>query len=135
MKYCLVKEERHILQTTERREAHWIGHMLCRNCFLKHVIEIKIEGRDRSDGKRRRRCKQLLDDFKERRGYWKLKKDALDCTVWRSRFGRCCGHVVRQTTGRTDEGQKKRVNEGQDLIFRAVTTSNIKMVKLLGLST
>ena len=72
--------------------------MLRRNCLLKHVIERKIEGRDRSDGKTRRRGKQVLDEFKEKRVHWKLKKDALDRTVWRSRFGRCYGPVVRQTT-------------------------------------
>jgi hypothetical protein len=37
--------------------------MLRRNCLLKHVTEIKIEGRDRSERKTRRRCKQLLDEF------------------------------------------------------------------------
>jgi hypothetical protein len=35
--------------------AEWIGHILRRNCILKHVIEGKMEGRkDRSDGKRRK---------------------------------------------------------------------------------
>ena len=38
--------------------------------------------------RRGRRCKQLLDDFKERIGYWKLKKEAPDRTVWRTGFGR-----------------------------------------------
>jgi hypothetical protein len=28
-----------------------------------------------------RNCKQLLDDLKEIRGYWKLKEEALDCTT------------------------------------------------------
>jgi hypothetical protein len=40
-----VKEERNILQTIKRRMANWIGHILRRNCLLKHVIEGKIEGR------------------------------------------------------------------------------------------
>jgi hypothetical protein len=40
-----VKEERNILHTIKRREANWIGHILCRNCLLKHVIEGKLEGR------------------------------------------------------------------------------------------
>jgi hypothetical protein len=31
-----------------------------------------------------RRCKQLLGDLKEKRGYWKLKGEALDYTVWRT---------------------------------------------------
>jgi oligoribonuclease (3'-5' exoribonuclease) len=33
-----VKEERNILHTIKRRKANWIGHMLRRNCLLKHVI-------------------------------------------------------------------------------------------------
>jgi hypothetical protein len=36
----------------------------------------------------------ILDDLKERRGYSHLKEEALDCTMWRARFG----PVVRQTT-------------------------------------
>ena len=48
----------------------YVGHMLCRNCLLKHVIK----------GKRRRgrRRKQLLDNVKERRRYWNLEQTALD---------------------------------------------------------
>jgi hypothetical protein len=34
-----------------------------------------------------RRCKYLLDDLKERRGYLKFKDEAPDHTVWRTRFG------------------------------------------------
>jgi hypothetical protein len=34
-----VKEERNILHTVPRRKANWIGHILCRNCLLKHIIE------------------------------------------------------------------------------------------------
>ena len=49
-------------------------------------------------GRQRRSSKKLLVDLKEERGYWKLKEEALDHTVWRTRFGRCCGPVVRQTT-------------------------------------
>jgi hypothetical protein len=46
-----VKEERNILHTIKRRKANWIGHILRRNCLLKHVIEGKLEGRkDRNDG-------------------------------------------------------------------------------------
>jgi hypothetical protein len=36
--------------------------------------------------------------LKERRIYWKLKEEALDRTLWRTRFGRRYGPVVRQTT-------------------------------------
>ena len=49
-------------------------------------------------GRRRRRRKQLQDDFKEMRGYCKLKHEALDRTLWRTSFGRDCAAVVRQTT-------------------------------------
>jgi hypothetical protein len=48
-----VKEARNILHTTKRRKANWIGHILRRNCLLKHVIEGKLEGEDRRDGKTR----------------------------------------------------------------------------------
>jgi hypothetical protein len=38
-----VKEDMNIVHTIRRRKANWIGHMLRRNCFLKHVIEGKKE--------------------------------------------------------------------------------------------
>ena len=47
--------------------------------------------------RRERRRKQLLDDLKERRGYCKLTAEALDSTLWRTRFGRRHGPLVRQT--------------------------------------
>jgi hypothetical protein len=37
-----VKEERNILHTIKRRRAISIGHILGRNCLLKHIIEGKI---------------------------------------------------------------------------------------------
>jgi hypothetical protein len=36
--------------------------------------------------------------FKEKPGYRKFKKEALDGAVWRTRFGRGYGATVRQTT-------------------------------------
>jgi hypothetical protein len=92
-----VKEERNILHTIKRRKANWIGHILRRNCLLKHVIEGKLEGRIEMTGRRGRRRKQLLYDLKEKRRYWKLKEEALDHILWRTRFGRGYGPVVRQT--------------------------------------
>jgi hypothetical protein len=82
----IVKEEMNSLCTIEGRKANWIGHILRRNYLLKHVIEGKIEGKIAGKGRRGRRCKQLLDDFKETRRYWKLKEDALDHTRWRTRL-------------------------------------------------
>jgi hypothetical protein len=76
-----------------------ISRILCRNCLLKDVIEGKLEGRVEMLGRRGRRCKQPLDDLKEKRRYWKLKYEALDGTVWRTRFGRVCGPVIRQAPG------------------------------------
>jgi hypothetical protein len=58
-------KEKNIVHTTERRKANWIGHILRRNCLLKHVIEGKLEGRIEVTGRRARRRKQLLCDFKE----------------------------------------------------------------------
>ena len=48
-------------------------------------------------GRRGRRRRKLLDDFKERRRYCHLKEEALDRTVWSAGFIRGFGLVVRQT--------------------------------------
>ena len=69
-----------------------------RNCLLKLIIEEKIGGGIEVKGRQGRRSKQLLDDLKETTGYWKLKEEALDRTVWRSRFEKCNTPVLRQTT-------------------------------------
>jgi hypothetical protein len=79
-------------------KASWIGHVLGRNCLLKHVIEGKIEGWTEVTGRRGRRCKRLLDDLKRNRRYCKLTEEAPDHTMWRTRFGGGHGPVVRQTT-------------------------------------
>jgi hypothetical protein len=68
------------------------------NCLLKRIIEGKIEGRIAVMGRRRIRRTQLLDNLKEKRGYWKLKEEALNRTLWRTRFGMGNGPAVRQTT-------------------------------------
>jgi hypothetical protein len=96
-----VKEESPALRIRKIRECDWIGHVWCRNCFLKHVIGGKIKGRIGVNGRRGRRGKQLLDDLQEKRGYCKLKEEALDCTLWRTRFGRGHGSVVRLQGERT----------------------------------
>jgi len=49
-------------------------------------------------GRRGSRRRKLLDDLKERRGYSRLKEKALDRTIWRTRFGRGFGPVMKQTT-------------------------------------
>jgi len=47
-------------------------------------------------GRRGRRRTKLLDSLKERRGYFHLQEEALVRTMWRARFGRGFGPVVRQ---------------------------------------
>jgi hypothetical protein len=64
-------------------EQNWIGYILQRNCLLKHVIEGKIEKRTDVTGRRGRRSKQLLDDVKGKKRYYKLKGEALDRSMWR----------------------------------------------------
>jgi hypothetical protein len=108
------------------RKANWIGHILRRNCILKHVIEREIEATIGVTERRRRRCKQLQNDFnplnaelnpichllallggativvvsrlrvKDARGYWKLKAKALDSTLRGTRLGRRYGSVVKE---------------------------------------
>ena len=79
-----------MLHTTKRRKANWIGHILRRNCLLKHASE-------GSTGRRGRRGKQLRDDHKEMRKYWNFKAESPDCTLRITSFKRGCGPVSRQT--------------------------------------
>jgi len=89
------KEERNILNTIKQRKTNCIGHILCRNCLPKHVIEGEIERRIEVTGRRGRRCKQLPDDFKKTTANWTLKEEAEDHILWRTRFGRGYGPAVR----------------------------------------
>jgi hypothetical protein len=98
MKKCYrIRESTNIFHKIKRRKANWSGDILRRNCLLIHVIEEKLERRRVVTGRRGRRRKQLLDELKEKIGFWKLKEEALDRTMWRIRFGRSYGPVVRQT--------------------------------------
>jgi hypothetical protein len=87
-----------ILHEISKRKANWIGQISRRNCLLQRVIEGKIKGGIQVTGRRGRRRRKLLDDLKYRRAYSHLKEEGLDRTVWRARFGRGFGPVVRQTT-------------------------------------
>jgi len=93
-----VKEQRNILHEIRKWKANCIGHILRRNCLLQRVIEGKIKGGIEMTGSRVRKRRKLLDDLKERRVYSHLKEEALDRTMWRARFGKGFGPVVRQTT-------------------------------------
>jgi hypothetical protein len=90
-----VNEQRNILHEIRKRKANWIGHILRRSYPSKTSYRRKDKGRD---GRRGRRCRKLLDDLKDRRGYYHLKEEALVRNTWRARFGRGSGPVVRQTT-------------------------------------
>jgi hypothetical protein len=94
-----VQKETNILHTIKKRKAKLIDDILRTNCILKHFIEGKIEGRIEVTERRVRRRKQLLDDWEEKKGYWKLKEEALDRCLWRTRFVRSYVPVVRQITG------------------------------------
>ena len=48
-------------------------------------------------GRRGRKLKQLLDDPKEKRGCWELKKGSPTRTLWRTRSVKGCRSVVRKT--------------------------------------
>jgi hypothetical protein len=54
---------------------------LHKNCLLQYVIEGKVQGRIQVTGRQGKRSMQLLDNFKEKRGYFKLKEGALDGTL------------------------------------------------------
>jgi hypothetical protein len=66
--------------------------------FYNGLLNKKIKGGIEVTERRGRRRRKLLNDLKERRGYSYLNEEALDRTMWRARFGRGFGPVVRQTT-------------------------------------
>jgi hypothetical protein len=88
---------RNILHEISKRKANLFGHILSRNCLLRQFIEGEIKGGIEVTERRGRRRRKLVDDRKGRRGYSHLKEEALDRTMWRARFGRGFGPVVRQT--------------------------------------
>jgi hypothetical protein len=84
-----VKEERNILHTIKRRKANWIYQaleLLYKSCYCEMIEGIGRRGRGR---------KQLLDDLKETRRYWNLKEEAVDRTLWRTRFERGYGPDIK----------------------------------------
>jgi hypothetical protein len=93
-----VNEQRNILHEIRKRKANWIGHILRRNCLLKQLIKGKIKGEMEVKTRRGRRSKKLLDDLKDRRGYFHLKEEALDRTIWRNCFGGSFEPVARKNT-------------------------------------
>jgi len=76
-----VKLKRSVLHAIKRRKAKWTGHIFRRKCLLNQVIERKVQGRIEGTERRRRSLRQLLGNLREKRGYWKLKDDALYRTL------------------------------------------------------
>jgi hypothetical protein len=76
-KYYINQGGKEFATYIKRRKATWIGHILRRNCLIKHVSEGKIEGVGRGG----RRRKDLLDNLKEMIRYWKLTEGALDLAL------------------------------------------------------
>jgi hypothetical protein len=65
-KYYMESREKGASYINKMRKTNWIGHILRRNCLLKHVTKGKIDWRKEMTGRRGRRRKQLLYDVKER---------------------------------------------------------------------
>jgi hypothetical protein len=65
-----IKEQRNILHEISKRKANWIVHFWRRNCLLQQVIEGTINGGIEVARIRGRERRELLDDLKERRGYF-----------------------------------------------------------------
>jgi len=57
------------------------------NGLLKHVIEENIKGKILGTVRRGRRRKKLPDGLRETKISWKLKGEALDHSLWRTRCG------------------------------------------------
>jgi hypothetical protein len=55
----IVKEEKNIIHTITRRKDNCIGHILGRNCLLKHITEENIGRRMEVTVRRGRRGKQV----------------------------------------------------------------------------
>ena len=80
------KEERNILHSIKLQKAKWIGHILHRNCLLKHIIGWKTGGTKRQARRRKQllgACKEEKTDESERESIrshsWELTlEDAMD---------------------------------------------------------
>ena len=90
-----------------------IGHISRRNCLIKRVMEGTVRRMDRNDGRRGRRPKKVLDFLKEKTRYWKLKEEAADRTVWRTRCGRAYGPAIRHRAAPEDPNSlfKKKIDQ------------------------
>jgi hypothetical protein len=83
-----IKEEMNVLHKIKRRKADGIGHILCRKCLKKRIIDGKVEGWMEGEGRRGRRLKQPLHDRKEMKTQWKLNEETPERTLENSLWKR-----------------------------------------------
>jgi hypothetical protein len=62
-----VTRDRNAPHKMKGRKVKWTDHILSRSCYLKHVIEGRIEVRIEVMGRRSRRCEQLLNGIRKRK--------------------------------------------------------------------
>ena len=83
------------------RDTHTHTHTYVRTYTHTHTYIYTYvctkKWKNRSDVNTRKKSRQLLEDLNETRGYWTLKEEVLERTLWRTRFGGGYGPVVGQT--------------------------------------
>jgi hypothetical protein len=97
--YCLESRSREIsyIKYINGRQTGLVTFCV-ETAFYNGLLKERYKRGIEVTGRKGRRRRKLLDDLKERRVYSHLKEEALDRTMWRARFGRGFGPVVRQTT-------------------------------------
>ena len=101
--------------THKKPSPYWIGHILCRNCLLKHFIEGKIEEGIKVTGRRGRRHKKVQGDLKKKTGYCKLKEKA--------QIALCRELALEEAVGLSQDGP-----QGDDLHFRTYHSRSLKWI-------
>jgi hypothetical protein len=86
-----------ILNTIKTGKSNRIGHTLSWNCLQKHITKGKIDRLIEIMGGRGRRCKQILDEFRETRDSWKLEKEDMDLWLDRIRNELMNGSINQST--------------------------------------
>jgi hypothetical protein len=84
---------RNILQSIKSRKDNRIGHILRRNCLLKHIIEGKIEGRLGETEDNEQDVSSYWKDLRKREGAGSTRLLSLENSLSRG-----CGPVTRENT-------------------------------------
>ena len=121
-----VNEHRNILHEIRKRISKWIVHILCRNFFLKLVIERKIKGEMEVTRRQGRRRKKLLDvslnrvngqrnilhEIRKRKANWIGHILRRNCLLKQVIEGKIKGEI--KVTRRRGRRRKKVLNELKD---------------------